>query len=188
MITDHPTNVLRLERVFSAAPSVVFDIWTKPDLIAVWEASSHGFRAQDVKVDLRPGGTWSLRNVKGAVTEHVIGTYHEVFPEHRLCYSYRYKDTDFFSVVSIDLQPQDRSTLLHFCQTGFPDENSFVEHGRGWAAVFTMMENALLASHGVGTVWQGPGEKRMDGVARDLEEARRRFEEEQKANKDIQKQ
>lgn len=186
MIADHPTNVLRLERLFSAKPSVVFDIWTKPELIAVWEASSHGFRAKDVKVDLRPGGTWSLRNVKDAVTEHVTGTYHEVVPESRLCYSYRYKGTDFFSVVSIDLQPKDQSTLLRFCQTGFPDEGSFIEHGKGWSFVFRMMEDALLASHGVGTVWQGPGKKQVDGIARDLEEARRRFEEERDANKERQ--
>jgi uncharacterized protein YndB with AHSA1/START domain len=183
MIVDHPSNVLRLERIFSATPGMVFDIWTKPELITVWEASSHGFRAQDVQVDLRPGGTWSLRNVKGPVTEHVVGTYHEVVPERRLCYSYRYLGTDFFSVVSIDLQQQDQSTLLRFCQTGFPDENSFVEHGKGWAAVFKMFENALLASHGVGTVWEGPGEKRMDGLARELEEARRRFEEEQRTKR-----
>ena len=185
MIADHPSNVLRLERMFAAAPDVVFDIWTKPELIAVWEASSHGFRAQDVRVDLRPGGTWSLRNVKGTVAEHVIGTYHEVEPGRRLCYSYRYKDTEFSSVVSIDLQQQKQSTLLRFCQTGFPNETSFIEHGRGLAIVFKIMENALLAIPGAGAGWQGLGEKSMGRVASGLEEARRRFEDEQKVKQKL---
>jgi hypothetical protein len=39
------------------------------------------------------------------------------------------------------------------------------------------MSNALLAWHGVGTVWRGvPDQRQIDGVAADLEAARARQE------------
>jgi uncharacterized protein YndB with AHSA1/START domain len=173
---------LRLEHMFAAPPALVFSIFTTPALISAWFASSHGFRAHDVKVDLRPGGVWRLRNVKGDIAEHVWGTFHEVIRDDRLCYSYHFEGTDFFSIVSLRFEPRGTSTALHFCQTGFPDDQAFIEHSRGWPLVLRIIEDAVLAAHGVGTVWQGSGAQTLDGVARDLEAARLRLEEERNAS------
>jgi uncharacterized protein YndB with AHSA1/START domain len=174
---DNSENALRLDRRFAGPPDLVFAIWTRPELIRSWFGSSHGFRAHDIAVDLRPGGRWSLRNVNGAVTEHVSGTYHEVEPGRRLCYSYHFEGTEFFSVISVDIQPDGEGTRVSFLQTGFPDRQAWVEHSRGWPYALEVMSNALLAWHGVGTVWKGVSDKRqIDGVAADLEAARARQE------------
>ena len=71
---DNDANALRLTHRFAGPPALVWAIWTRPELIRSWFGSSHGFRAHAIAVDLRPGGNWSLRNVKGDVTEHVSGT------------------------------------------------------------------------------------------------------------------
>ncbi|RYI35584.1 MAG: SRPBCC domain-containing protein [Acetobacteraceae bacterium] len=173
---DNDANSLRLTHRFAGPPALVWAVWTRPELIRSWFGSSHGFRAHDIKVDLRPGGTWSLRNVKGEVTEHVTGTYHEVEPTHRLVYSYHFRGTDFFSVISVDLVAEGDDTRLDFLQTGFPDAQARIEHARGWPQAIKVMGDALLAMHGVGTLWPKlPERTHVDGVARDLEAARQRL-------------
>jgi uncharacterized protein YndB with AHSA1/START domain len=173
---DNSANALRLTHHFAAPPGLVWSIWTRPELIRSWFGSSHGFRAHDITVDLRPGGAWSLRNVKGAVTEHVSGAYHEVKPDRRLVYSYHFAGTDFFSVISIDLVAEGDGTRLQFLQTGFPDAQARVEHAKGWPQAIQVMGEALLAMNGIGSLWPTLPEKRhLDGVARDLEAARERL-------------
>lgn len=176
---DNSANALRLTHRFAGPPALVWAVWTRPELIRSWFGSSHGFRAHDIAVDLRPGGNWSLRNVKGEITEHVSGTYHEVDPSRRLVYSYHFQGTDFFSVISIDLSPDGDGTRLDFLQTGFPDAQARIEHQKGWPQAIRVMGEALLAMHGVGTLWPKlPETTHIDGVARDLEAARARLFEE----------
>jgi len=81
---DNSANALRLTHHFAGPPGLVWAVWTRPELIRSWFGSSHGFRAHDIAVDLRPGGNWSLRNVHGPIPEHVRGHYHEAQPGHRL--------------------------------------------------------------------------------------------------------
>jgi uncharacterized protein YndB with AHSA1/START domain len=169
-------NALRLKHHFAGPPSLVFAIWTTPALIRSWFGVSHGFRAEAVHVDLRPGGNWSLRNVKGDVVELVSGTYHEIEIDRRLCYSYHFDGTDFFSVISVTLTPDGDGTRLDFLQTGFPDARARIEHERGWPQALRVMGEAVLAMHGIGSLWPGiPEGTHIDGVARDLEAARDRF-------------
>jgi uncharacterized protein YndB with AHSA1/START domain len=176
---DNSAKALRLTHRFAGPPGLVWAVWTRPELIRSWFGSSHGFRAHDIAVDLRPGGNWSLRNVNGAVTEYVSGTYHEVEPATRLVYSYHFEGTEFFSTISVDLSLEDYGTRLHFLQTGFPDTQARIEHARGWPYALKVMGDALLAMHGVGTLWpQLPEKTHIDGVARDLEAARHRLEQE----------
>ncbi len=173
---DNSANALRLTHRFAGPPELVWTIWTRPELIRSWFGSSHGFRAHDIAVDLRPSGNWSLRNVNGEVTEYVSGTYHEVIPARRLVYSYHFEGTEFFSTISADFTVDGEGTRLHFLQTGFPDAQARVEHARGWPHALRVMGEALLAMHGVGTLWPKLPEPRpLDGVARDLEAARARL-------------
>jgi uncharacterized protein YndB with AHSA1/START domain len=174
---DNSENALRLTHLFAGPPALVWAVWTRPELIRSWFGSSHGFRAHDIAVDLRPGGIWSLRNVKGTVTEHMSGTYHEVEPNRRLVYSYHFKGTEFFSVISVDLLAEGDGTRLQFLQTGFPDAQALVEHAKGWPHAIRVMGDALLAMHGVGTLWPAvPEPRQLDSVARDLEAARERLD------------
>jgi uncharacterized protein YndB with AHSA1/START domain len=173
---DNSENALRLTHHFAGPPALVWAVWTRPELIRSWFGSSHGFRAHDIAVDLRPGGIWSLRNVKGTVTEQVSGTYHEVEPNRRLVYSYHFEGTEFFSVISVVLLADGDGTRLQFLQTGFPDAQARVEHAKGWPQAIQVMGEALLVMHGVGSLWPAlPKQRDLDGVARDLEEARARL-------------
>jgi uncharacterized protein YndB with AHSA1/START domain len=182
-LADRADNALRFDRFFAGPPELVFSLWTEPSLVAVWFASSHGFRADVDEYDVRPGGLWRLTNRKGTVIEHPHGVFHEVVPDRRLIYSYQFLGTDFHSTISIELSPERDGTRLRFCQTGFPDVGSRDDHEGGWGIALKMFADVLLAQHGVGTVYPGIGQERISAVARDLEAARQRFEEEQRVAK-----
>lgn len=178
---DRADNVLRFDRHFDGAPEMVFALFTRPELVPIWEAASHGFRAEVLELDARPGGIWRYRNRKGDTVEHPWGVYHEVVPGRRLAWSYFYEGTDFRSFVSIDLAPEGQGTRMQFCQSGFPDAVSLAEHGKGWPVVWRLFQDVLLAGHGIGAHLPSIPERPMDGVARDLEAARQRWEAEREA-------
>jgi uncharacterized protein YndB with AHSA1/START domain len=178
-IADHPDNVLRFERSFAASPAKVFAVWTRPELVAVWFASSHGFRAENLHIDLRPGGRWRLTNRKGEIAEQVGGTYHEVIADQRLCYSYHYEGTDFFSVISVDFAATDLGTWMRFCQTGFPSVQSLEDHRFGWPLALKVMTDGLLLALRAERAF--PRDRPLTGVAEDLEAARARMEAERGA-------
>ena len=178
---DRADNVLRFDRFFAAPAELVFCLWSEPRLVERWHAASHGFRAEVEEYDLRPGGLWRITNRKEQIVEHPHGVFHEVAAPRRLSYSYMYRGTDFHSTVSIDLTPEGEGTRLAFCQSGFPDAGSLADHQGGWGIIMKMFAEVLLAQHGVGTLYPAIGPERLDGVARDLDEARRRFDEERRA-------
>lgn len=183
-IADRSDNVLRFDRLFEASPQQVFTLWTEPQLVAVWFGSSHGFRAEVDEYDVRPGGLWRITSRKATAIEHPHGVFHEVVPNRRLAYSYQFRGVDFHSTISVDLSAQGAATRMRFCQTGFPDAASLRDHEGGWGVVWRLFGEVLLAQHGIGATLPPVGPEPTGGVARDLEAARRRFEQERRAAQD----
>lgn len=175
-LADRGDNILRFDRRFDGPPDLVFALWTEPALVAKWFAGSHGFQAEVLEMDARPGGRWRILNRKGDEREHPHGVYHAVEPASRLVYSYMFEGTDFHSTVSVDLAPDGDGTRMRFCQTGFPGRAAWDGHDHGWSYVWRLFGDALQAQHGVGTAYPPFAPERVTGVARDLAEARRRLD------------
>src|SRR5215468_5755592 len=77
-----------IARTFDAPPRVVFDAWTKPELVRRWWApKSRGVALMVCEADVRVGGAY--RYVLGRDAEELAfsGTYREVTPYSRLVYS-----------------------------------------------------------------------------------------------------
>jgi uncharacterized protein YndB with AHSA1/START domain len=180
MPADHPGNVLRLERRFAGPLDLVFAVWTEPRMIMRWFAAGMGVQPQECTVDLRPGGSWQIVNEGSGRKEMIGGVYHEVEPNRRLCYSYHFQGTEFFSIISVDLAEIGDGVLVKLCQTGFPDAQSFKDHGKGWPLGLQVMIDGLLLAIKADRVWPGMDERARNGVAADLAEARRRIEEQRR--------
>ena len=83
-VTARGDREIVMTRVFDAPRHLVFDAWTKPELLARW-FGPRGWTVPVCEIDLRPGGAFRyvLRGPDGS--EVVMrGVYREVVPPERL--------------------------------------------------------------------------------------------------------
>jgi uncharacterized protein YndB with AHSA1/START domain len=115
-VNDAPETSLTLEgdrdiviaRTFNAPARVVFDAYTRPDLVARWWAPrSHGVSIVSCEADVRAGG--SYRYVLRVGPEHDMafsGQYLEVTPPARLVF------TQLFEPTASGAQPDDQAITI----------------------------------------------------------------------------
>jgi uncharacterized protein YndB with AHSA1/START domain len=74
-----------MTRTFNAPRHLVFDAWTKPELLKRWFGTPPGWTMPVCEVDLRPGGTYRYV-MRGPDGEEVVmrGEYREVVRPERL--------------------------------------------------------------------------------------------------------
>ncbi|WP_137112425.1 SRPBCC domain-containing protein [Rhodobacter sp. SY28-1] len=175
----HP-NLLALDRHLDATPGFAFALWSNPSLLAAWWGPE-GHHLTTCEADLRPGGTWRFNMEKDGQPHWIHGTYHEVLPDQRLMFSYRFPEFGVQSVISLTFTPEGQGTCMHFLQTGFPDEENWRGHQGGWLSSFAILDDLLLKLHGIGSVYPTLPPAKPSTVAQDLMEARRRHDAEQTA-------
>jgi uncharacterized protein YndB with AHSA1/START domain len=111
----------------AAAPEVVFDYFTKPELLIRWQA-------EEADVDVRAGG----RMVLHMSSEHVaIGEYVAVVPPHRIVFTWGWEGNTGVppssSTVEVRFEPEGEGTRVRLRHTDLPDDDARVNHGYGWA-------------------------------------------------------
>src|SRR3954452_24779572 len=101
-----------LTRVFDAPRRLVFDAFTKPELLKRW-FGPRGWSLAVCEVDLRVGGTWRfvLRGPEGAEMG-MRGTYREITPPNRSVHTESFDDYPGESVVTTVLTERDGKTTL----------------------------------------------------------------------------
>ncbi|GAA4052098.1 SRPBCC domain-containing protein [Nonomuraea soli] len=73
-----------ITRAFDAPRALVYDAWTKPDLLMRWYGAD-GWRLVECEIDLRPGGRWRYYSIgPGGEGMGSSGVYREVVPGERL--------------------------------------------------------------------------------------------------------
>jgi len=77
-------NEVRITRVVDAPRALVFDAWTKPDLVSQWMLGPEGWTMPVSENDLRAGGAWRRVWRKGDGSEMAMsGINREVTPPAR---------------------------------------------------------------------------------------------------------
>jgi uncharacterized protein YndB with AHSA1/START domain len=113
LATPTDTTIV-LTREFDAPRRLVFDAFTKPDLLKRW-FGRHGWNLVTCEVDLRVGGRWRFvsRGPGGAEMGHG-GVYREVVAPERLVYTESYDDQWFpgESLVTTVLTEQGDTTTM----------------------------------------------------------------------------
>ncbi|MGE3190641.1 MAG: SRPBCC family protein, partial [Vicinamibacterales bacterium] len=104
-----------IARVFDQPPAVVFDAWTRPELVARWWApASHGVTVRSCEADVRAGGRYRyvLRHRTGDEIAF-SGTYREVTPPSRLVYTQAFEQMPAGEVVvTVTFEARDGGTHL----------------------------------------------------------------------------
>ncbi len=137
---------LRLTRRFAAPRQAVFDAWTKPEELSQWFGPK-GISVHDAKVDVRSGGSYSLKMVGSESTHLVSGVYREVTSPERLVFSWIWGNGDFEGVemqVTLEFEEtKDGGTLLTLTHEHLPSPQASEHHNNGWLGCFDSLQEHL---------------------------------------------
>jgi len=151
----NPTTVERkserelvVTRVFDGPARVVFEAWTKPELLMRWWApKSIGASLVSCEVDARSGGTYRFVFAHGDSKMEFFGKYLEVTPCSRLVWT-NDEAGDAGSVTTVTFEEKDGKTLLVMREL-YPSKEALDAAGMGAAEgmreTFTQLDELLVA-------------------------------------------
>jgi uncharacterized protein YndB with AHSA1/START domain len=113
-VTTPSDREIAMTRVFNAPARLVFDAWTKPELIKRWLGVRTGWTMAVCEVDLRVGGKYRFVWRGPDMTMGMGGLYREVVPPTRLVSTERF-DEAWYEGEAVDtmvLVEQDGKTTV----------------------------------------------------------------------------
>lgn len=117
-------GTVRLHRVLRATPERVYRAFVDPDAMAKW-LPPNGFTGKVHHMDARVGGSYrmSFTNFSTGSSHTFGGTYVELQPGERLCYTDRFDDPGLAGemITTVSLASVACGTELTVVQEGIPD-------------------------------------------------------------------
>jgi len=135
-VTDRLT--LRMTRTFDAPAEAVFDAWTSEEVMRRWFHARHDWETTVAEVDLRVGGAVRvvMRNPHEDVEYGGGGQYTEIDPLSRLAFTWVWDDDPRETLIELDFEESDGSTVVSFTHSGLFSEQMVREHEDGWGTCF----------------------------------------------------
>ena len=144
--SEQENHVLQLTRQIKAPRAAVFAALTEAEALAAW-FGPEGVNAKEVKVDLKPGGAYSLEMHHGAeLVTTLSGVYQEITPPARLVFTWVWGMGDMAgleTLVTIELDETPEGCQLSLVHEGLPSSNSVEKHSFGWTGCFNCLEAHL---------------------------------------------
>ncbi len=148
-VTDRETEfgeALRLSRRLKAPREAVFRAFTDPVALAKW-FGPEGVQVTNVKVDLRPGGTYSMVfGEKDGESHGLSGVYREISPPERLVMTWTWDHGDMAgmeTLVTIEFGAAGAETELTLTHEKLPSRNSLDMHTQGWTSTFDCLDRVV---------------------------------------------
>ena len=133
---DTTGSLVQIRRRVSATAEQVFDLWTKPELMARWMSPFPGAVDCKASCDLRPGGVFSLFMSSGESSRDVSGTYLEIDRPHRLVFTWTGPLTNNVNtLVTLELTPRADETDLVLTHERLPTSAIVEGHTKGWGNI-----------------------------------------------------
>jgi uncharacterized protein YndB with AHSA1/START domain len=102
---------LVVTRLFNGPPRIVFEAWTKPELMKLWWApKSSGVPLLSCEMDVRVGGQYRLEFGQPGSSFAFFGKYLEVEPPSRLVWTN--DESEDAAVTTVTFEEKDGQTLL----------------------------------------------------------------------------
>jgi len=113
-ITTPSDREIAMTRVFDAPARLVFDAWTKPELIKRWLGLRAGWTMEVCEVDLRVGGKYRFVWRGPDMTMGMGGAYREIVPPVRLVSTEKFDEAwyDGEALDTIELVERDGKTTV----------------------------------------------------------------------------
>ena len=152
----HPTTVERrserelvVTRTFDAPPRLVFEAWTRPELLTRWWApKSTGVSLLSCEADVRTGGRYRFVFGRGASKSmECFGRYIEVTPHSRLVWT-NDEGQEGGAVTTVTFEEKGGKTLLVLREL-YPSKEALDAAGTGMAdgmcETFEQLDELLIA-------------------------------------------
>ncbi len=140
------TEALRLNRRLKAPREAVFHAFTDPAALAKW-FGPEGMNVDNVKIDLRPGGAYSMAfNQANGEAHGLSGVYREISPPERLVMTWVWDHGDLAGIetlVTIELAAAGAETDLTLTHEKLPSQESLDLHRQGWTSSFNCLDEIL---------------------------------------------
>jgi uncharacterized protein YndB with AHSA1/START domain len=139
---------LRLERLYDAAPEVVFDAFTDPDAQKELYADAPDWIVE-AECDLRAGGRWTIAfGPPGGTPARETNLFEVVERPRRLVYASTMTTPDGSSLdtrVQVTFQEEGSRTRLTIVQSGLPTSQLRDEFAGGWAGILDGLGRVVAA-------------------------------------------
>jgi len=136
--------VVQLRRRVKAGAEEIFDLWTRPDLMARWMSPFPGAVDCKASCDLRPGGAFSLVMSSAESSREVSGTYVQVDRPHKLVFTWIGPLTNNVkTLVTVELNPHGDETDLVLTHERLPTSAIYDGHTRGWGIILDHLADAV---------------------------------------------
>ena len=136
--------IVQLRRRVRAGAEQIFDLWTKPDLMARWMSPFPGAVDCKATCDLRPGGAFSLVMSSAQARREVSGTYVQIDRPRKLVFTWIGPLTnDVSTLVTLELDPRGDETDLVLTHERLPTSAIVEGHTRGWGQILDHLAEAV---------------------------------------------
>ena len=104
---------IAMTRVFNAPKKLVYEAFTKPELLTQWLGVHNGWRMTVCEIDLRVGGKWHFVNKHPGGEAEFYGEYREISRPDRIVFTEIFADfPDSVSVVTSVLTEENGKTRM----------------------------------------------------------------------------
>jgi uncharacterized protein YndB with AHSA1/START domain len=131
-----------VEVTVDAAIEEVWDAYTSPEDIQLWNFASEDWHCPSATVDLRVGGVFSSRMEAkdGSAGFDFAGTYTQIIDRELIEYSFG----DRLARVTFSQEPEGVKVSVSF---DTEDENSFEQQRLGWQAILDNFAHHVLSKY-----------------------------------------
>jgi uncharacterized protein YndB with AHSA1/START domain len=139
---------VQIRRRVKARADEIFDLWTRPELMARWMSPFPGAVHCRASCDLRPGGAFSLVMTSEEASREVTGAYVEIDRPRKLVFTWIGPLTnDVNTLVTLELTPRGAETDLTLTHERLPTSAIVEGHTRGWGHI---LDHLAAAAAGAG--------------------------------------
>jgi uncharacterized protein YndB with AHSA1/START domain len=145
VLGDTPDPIVQIRRRIKAGAERIFDLFTKPDLMARWMSPFPGAVDCKASSDLRPGGAFSLVMSSEDSNREVSGTYVQIDRPHKLVFTWMGPLTNNVNtLVTLELTPYgDDETDLVLTHERLPTPKIYEGHTLGWGHILDHLADAV---------------------------------------------
>jgi uncharacterized protein YndB with AHSA1/START domain len=141
---DITGGIVQVRRRVKATAEEIFELWTKPDLMARWMSPFPGAVDCKASCDFRLGGSYSLVMSSAEASREVSGTYLQIDRPRKLVFTWMGPLTNHVNtLVILELNPRGDETDLVLTHERLPTPEMHVGHTQGWGNILDHLADAV---------------------------------------------